>query len=391
MNATSKLSRLLFVSPWSLLIFLIMPLLVVLSVTFHINIPFGNPTRLLLGNNICFALFVALRLLWYVSGFRRPVRYGADHGRPEQSVLLNRPITDVRDQLHREGFTFTATGDYGEKRDIGYLGTMLMYAGLFLLLATGSWDNLQQFSGVVLDGMGPATDLNKAGSYKSKVKGQLASIPASLPRMQILKQYLPDAAYPMGATEVSFIDADGKALQALLKPRDPVTFGAYEIYMAKLVFEPQIVIKNKEGHVLFDEFVTLDPLVKKRGAFSFYGLFHGDILGGGVYYQPEKSTLMVVISRGDKKVVTDLTFQVDQKAVTDDYILSCAKMGQWSEIHVVHRRHTVLLVIGGIFAALGLVVRIFSRPQRVWLEEAPDGCRVWEIGKEAERRLRVEV
>ena len=37
------------------------------------------------------------------------------------------------------------------------------------------------------------------------------------------------------------------------------------------------------------------------------------ILVGGVYYQPEKSTLMVVISRGDKKVVTDMTFQVDQQ------------------------------------------------------------------------------
>lgn len=387
MNATSKLSRLLFVSPWSLLVFLFMPLLVIVSVTFHINIPFGNPTRLLLGNNICFGLFAALRLMWYISGIRKPIRYDAAYGRPEQNLAFGKPAAEIRSLLCRDGFIFVSTGNYGEKRDIGYFGTTIMYAGLFLLLTTGSWDNLQQFSGVVLDGMGPSTDLNTASTYRSKVKGPLASIPASLPRMQILKQYTPDNVYPMGATEVSFIDADGKARKTLLKPRDPVAFGAYDIYMAKLVFEPEIVIKDREGRILFDEFVTLDPLVKKRGAYSFYGLFHGEILGGGVYYQPEKSTLMVVISRGDKKVVSDMTFQVDQQVTAGDYIISCAKMGQWSEIHVVHRRHMTLLVGGAILAIMGLILRIAIRPRRVWLEEVLDGSQVLVYGKEAERKL----
>jgi hypothetical protein len=390
MNATSRLSRLFFVSPWSLLVFLLIPLMVVLSVVFHITIPFGNPPRLLLGNNICFALFVALRLLWYISGFRKPVRYGAVHYKPDQSVVLARSAADVRDQLRRDGFTFAAAGDFGEKRNIGYLGTTIMYAGMFLLLATGSWDSLQQFSGVVLDGMGSATDLNKAGSYHSKVKGQLASIPVSLPRMQILNQHLPDDVYPMGATEVSFIDVDGKARKVLLKPRDPVTFGGYDIYMAKLVFQPQIVIKYKDSVILFDELVSLDPLVQKRGVYSFYGLFQGAILGGGVYYQPEKNMLMVVISRGDEKVVTDLAFQVDQQVVKGDYTLSCAKMGQWSEIHVVRRRHMGAIAFGGILAVIGLLMRITIRPQQVWLEEVPEGCVVWSVGSEAGRRLRVE-
>lgn len=390
MNTASKLSRLIFVSPWFLLVFLIVPLLVILSVTLHVQIPFSNPTRLLLVNNICFALLAACRLLRYAVGLSRSVRYDADNGRPAQSVTLSLPVGEVREKLRKDGFTFAAGNNYGEKRDRGYLGTTLMYAGLFVLLATGSWDNLQQFSGVVLDGMGLATNLNKAESYSSKVKGLLASIPDSLPRMQITKQYLPDSIYPMGASEVSFIMADGKVRQELLKPRDPVRFGAYDIYMSKLVFEPQIVIKNRESHVLFDALVTLNPLVTKRGVYSFYGLFHGDILGGGVYYQPEKSTLMVVISRGDKKVVTDMTFQVDQQVAEGDYILSCAKMGQWSEIHVVYRRHMEILVAGAILAIIGLGLRIAIRPQRVWLEEAPEGCRVWEVGKGVEGRLKAE-
>ena len=115
----------------------------------------------------------------------------------------------------------------------------------------------------------------------------------------------------------------------------------------------------------------------------FMACSRGTYLGGGVYYQPEKSMLMVVITRGDKKVVTDLAFQVDQQVVKGDYILSCAKMGQWSEIHVVHRRHKGLLVIGGVIAVIGLLLRIAIRPQRVWLEEAAEGCGVRVVGKEA--------
>ena len=131
--------------------------------------------------------------------------------------------------------------------------------------------------------------------------------------------------------------------------------------------------------------------MQKRGVYSFYGLFQGVILGGGVYYQPEKNMLMVVISRGNEKVVTDLAFQVDQQVVKGDYILSCAKMGQWSEIHVIHRRHKGLLVVGGIIAVIGLLLRIAIRPQRVWLEEAPEGCGVKVVGKEAIKLLKLSV
>jgi len=240
---------------------------------------------------------------------------------------------------------------------------------------------------VLLDGVGPATKLNRVESYRSLTKGPLAATPDSLPRMQILRQFLPDDTYPKGATEIVLIAENGKELKTILKPRAPVSYGAYDIYMAKLVFEPEIVIKSRDSRILFDDFVKLDPLVQKRGAFSFYGLFQGAEVGGGVYYQPEKSLLMLVISRGDKKVVADMVFQVDQQVAQGDYILSCAKMGEWSEIHVVHRRHKGILVAGGIIAVIGFLLRIAIRPQRVWLEETAAGSAVRSSGKEAMRLL----
>jgi hypothetical protein len=205
--------------------------------------------------------------------------------------------------------------------------------------------------------------------------------------MQIISQSLPDDTYPKGATDVVLTVADGKAQKFTLIPGQPVSYGAFDISMAKLVFQPQIVIKHRDSGILFDGLVTLDPLVQKRGVYSFYGLFQGIVLGGGVYYQPERNMLMVVISRGNEKVVTDLAFQVDQQVVKGDYILSCAKMGQWSEIHVIRRRHKGLLVISGVIAAIGLLLRIAIRPQRVWLEEGVEGCTIWSSRKDTMKLL----
>jgi len=383
MKAESKLSRLVLVSPWSLLVFLFIPLLVILSVTLHLHLPLVGSATPLLVNNVCFTFFVACRLLRYLAGIRKSFRYGAACCRPRQSFTLSSPAVEVRALLEKTGYSFDADGLYGEKRDIGYLGTTLMYTGLFILLSIGSWDNLRQFSGMLLDGMGPATSLNKVESYLSINKGPLAASPDSLPRMRILSQSLPDSTYPKGTTTVALTAEDGKTQEYTLIPGKPVSYGAFEISMAKLVFQPQIVIKYSDsGITLIDELVTLNPLVQKRGVYSFYGLFQGPILGGGVYYQPEKSMLMVVITKGNEKVVTDLAFQVDQQVTKGDYILSCAKMGQWSEIHVVHRRHKGLLVMGAVIAAIGLMLRIAIRPQRVWLDEVAEGCRIWSTGKE---------
>jgi hypothetical protein len=389
MKAESKLSRLILVSPWFLLIFIIIPITVILSIKYHVRIPLVGP-RLLLVNNICFAFLAACRLLRYLCGLRKEVRYGAAYCRPRQVTSIQMPVAEARGVLSGAGYAFAADCGYAEKRDLGYLGTTVLYGGLLILLAAGSWDNLRQFAGVLLDGVGPATKLNSVESYRSLTMGPLAARPDSLPRMQIISQFLPDSRYPKGATDVALISEDGKELRTVLKPRDPVSYGTFDIYMAKLVFEPEIVIKTRDSRTLFDAFVKLDPLVQKRGEFSFYGLFQGADLGGGVYYQPEKSLLMVVISRGDKKVVADMVFQVDQQVAQGDYILSCAKMGEWSEIHVVHRRHKGVQAAGGIITLIGLLLRVAIRPRRVWLDDAAEGSTIRTSDKEAMRLLKGE-
>jgi hypothetical protein len=385
MNVVSKLSRLILYSPWLLLVFLAAPIVVILNLRFHLEIPLVG--RLLLVNNIVFAFLVGLRLVRYLSGMKRGIRYGADVPRSASVFDCQLPVARAREVLTGAGYTFAHGGGYGEKHDLGYLGATILYGGLFLLLATGSWDNVRRFGGTLLDSVGPATKLSRLESYRSLTMGPLPARPDSLPQMRILNQILPDSTYPKGATEIALIPEQGPPVTTVLMPTVPFRYGAYDIYMSKLVFEPQIVIRTKDERTLFDGFVRLDPLVQKRGDFSFYGLFQGPEVGGGGYYQPEKNLLMVVISRNGKKEVTEMRFQVDQQVVSGDYLLSCAKMGQWSEIHVVHRRHRGLLILGGIIALLGLALRVAVRSQRVWLDEAAGGCRVTALGPEAEQLL----
>ena len=76
MKSEAKLSRMILVSPWFLFIFLVIPILVILSIKYHLRIPLVGP-RLLLVNNICFTFLASCRLLRYLSGMGKEIRYGA--------------------------------------------------------------------------------------------------------------------------------------------------------------------------------------------------------------------------------------------------------------------------------------------------------------------------
>jgi hypothetical protein len=389
MNAELQLPKYLLFSPWFLLVFLLLPLAVILSLTFHLHIPLVGLGSMLV-NNICFALIAGCRFVWYLSRWGKTIRYGAALRRPKRTEEAPMTASAARGILSAGAFRFAAGGGYGEKRDFGYLGTTILYGGLALLLAVGCWDNLTQFSGTLFDAVGPSTKLSQLDSYRTLDKGALAGNPVTLPRIQLLSQALPDNSYPKGATEIALTPESGQTVTTLLVPGAPLHYGAYDISMSKLVFEPEIIIKTKDGRTtLFDGLVQLDPLVQKRGDFSFYGIFQGSEVVGGAYYQPEKSVLMVVITRNGKREVSEMRFSVDQQVVSGDYLLSCAKMGQWSELHVVRQRHKVLLFLGGGLALLGLILRVAFRPQRVWLEDAGGNCLVTASGSEAKRLLQL--
>ena len=391
MKIDSKRSRLFFKSPWLLLVFLVIPLVVILSIIFHIKLPLVNSKYLLLINNACFSLLVLARFFYYLAGLKKSLRYGPENGSPSRNIELSQSVDSAQVTLSRAGFVFDAGGHYGEKRDFGYAGTVLLYAGLFIVLFTGTLDNLYQFSGTIQYGVGAPVDLQKRAVFKKVSVGPLGSDLSSLPKMQIVRQHFPSAAYPQGATEAIFRFQDGREQQTILKSPEPFRAGSYDIYMSKMVYEPKIAITINDTEPVFNGKVILNQLPKSVDGFNFYGTFVEGLIDGKVYYQPEKSRLRVVLHQGAQQLLdTELVFQVDRLSRSANFAIMCERMGIWSEIYVVHRRHMTLIFFGGIVAVIGLLLRIMIRPQRVWLEKTAGGCKAGTVGYDAERRLKDE-
>jgi cytochrome c biogenesis protein ResB len=381
-------SELFFRSPWLLLIFIVIPIMVIFSVVFHFKLPLTHSAYPLLVNNACFGLLALIRFLYYLARLTKKFRYIPSAGVPQKSTIVTQSTDRVCESLSAAGYLLDADGHYGEKHDFGYIGTLLVYAGLFIVFLTGTLDNMYQFSGTIRDGVGIATDLQKLDSFKKVSVGPITADLSTLPKMRIVRQFFPSKTYPEGATEVAFRFPDGKEQETILKAPEPFRAGAYDIYMSKMVYEPRLAITIDNTKPVFNGTVTLDQLPEEVNGFSFHGAFAEGLIDGEVFYQPAKSRLRVIVNQGAQRLIdTELVFQVDRLSRSANFAVTCERMGVWSEIYVVHRRHMSVIFFGGFLALIGLLLRIVIRPQRVWLEETDGGCQVRITGEEANKLL----
>jgi hypothetical protein len=383
MNNNPKLLRFLLRSPLPLIIFIVLPAALILSTILHVPLPFSMSTRMLLINNGFLLLAIAARLLYYFWGLRRAIRYG-ETARPSSAALLQaRPASQIREELTGDGFSWNADANYAEKPDRGYFGTIMIYGGLFLLLFVGTYENMGQFSGTLLLGIGMPSDLSKQGAFFPLIKGVLAS-QSGLPKLQITKQIFASSTYPKGASDILLLTKENKTLGSATLVgggAEPYRYKGYDIFLAKQLVDVALNIrdrKNPEKSIYYDG-VKFSPLWKKEGDYSMYATFRTPAgHEGEAFYNPEKKTFRFTMTReGKKELDTEyVLYQYRQKEV-GNFIISLDSMGNWSEIHVVRRRHMEWLWVGAIIALLGLIMRIAFRPQRVWLEETTEGCRVW--------------
>lgn len=386
----STFLRFLLRSPLVLVVFLVIPAALVLNKTLHVPIPFRITQKLLLFNNIGLLLFLGARAGYYLAGLRKAIRYGESPRPSGQALTAPQPAGEIRQRLSGAGFSLNPEGSYAEKKERGYLGTFLIYIGLFLMLLVGTYENLGQFSGTLLHGIGVPADLSRRGSYFPLLAGPLAS-PKGLPKLQVTKQVFASATYPKGASDIILWSKDGKPVGSatLIGSGEPYKYQGYDIYLSKQLVDVALHLKDKnnpEKTVYYDS-VKLSPLWKKEGDYSLYGTFRtpkGE--EGEAFYNPDKKTFKFVMTQDGKPVLdTEYVLHQYRKKETGPYIMSLDALGNWSELHVVRRRHMEFLWVGGVLALLGLLLRIAYRPQRVWLEDSPEGCRVWAVGGESRR------
>lgn len=377
---SSVMARKFFTSPYLLLVFLIIPAYVILGLKLHFHVS-GD---LLLTNNIVFALFIGLRLAWYALKLRADIRYGADRCPSSDGMELGRSSSHVQAELKRAGYRFEADGSYGEKKDLGYWGTTLLYGGLLVLLLAGSYDYTHEYSVMGRLGVGEPMSLDSTGLLGQYEAGFLAGT-TELPLVQVKKQILPNAEWPNGATEIALLSKDRTELaKSTIAPGKPFRYHGLDFYMTRFVFDAMFVLRQGSS-VTYESFVKLLPLAVKKGEYSYVGSLKTDNFAnvkGVAMLNPEKKKLHVEATSADKKAFNgELELWGKNKMAQGEYYATFDGLAQWSEIRVARGRHRLTLMFGAALVILGGLMRLAIRPQRVWLEETGAGCRVKAVGR----------
>lgn len=384
---STRLLKFLFTSPWFLLIFLIVPAFTVVSHEQHR----AYHQNLLLINNGIFLLCIALRIVWYLVRMPFDIRYGAGCVGVKGFHAVNRPPAELRERLTGAGFRFDHLGSYAEQRDSGYLGTLLLYTGLLLTLAVGSYDNVRQFSGLVLTGIGNPVPLSASASYiGDPIVGPLAA-PEMLPQLQIKQMIVSDKKWPHGAVRIGLLDGEGTEIaDGFTSPEKPFHYHDYEFRLVSFKYQAGVEIKQG-AEELFAGVLKFGSMPVKQNGFDYYATLPETATGkisADAWFNPETGTMRLIVAKSGKQVVDSyLKMYVKVSDQQGDYQVSFKSLGQAPMIQMVRNRHMPIMMAGLVLALCGLLLRLAFRPQRVWLAEADAGSLVRSSGQHARKLL----
>jgi hypothetical protein len=384
-----KLKHLIEVSPLFPVVFLLLPALYLLSGIVNFLRPIEVNLKLLAINFACFILVIAVRFYKCLRRLRRDLCYDADSRPADGPLKLQRPVGQLRKELAEAGYRFAPDGGYGENRNLALLGTTLIYGGVLFALLVGTVDNLRQYSGAVFQGVGNPMELDNPDGYFFVTKGILATT-AGLPKLQIKKQILPNKEWPKGATEIALLSKKGEVLASVIVGREgkPLRYRGYEYHFNRDLYDVMIGITTTNNHIEFADMLKLQPLNDPTGTFTYQARFKGERAKWDALFDPERKALRLIGGNNGTVLVADeILFQKEPKKVMGNFVVKFEALSHWSEIHVVRTRHMPILVGGVVIAAIGALLRLVMRPQRVWLEESPEGCRAWLEGSETRRLL----
>lgn len=366
-----------FTSPWVFSCFLLIPLFVVILRIARLPFP---GTNLLLANNLLLLVYLATRLVLLLRGGVSILRYREDAFRPRRGATVPIGTGAARRALEEAGYRFNVGGTYGERRDAGYWGTVLMHGGLVLLLAFGSYDNTHLFSGSVLLGVGEPLPLYEKGVYGFWSKGLLTSYDDIAMKLQIKERLLPSSEHPEGATGIVLLSRDGRELQrGIIDPGRPMSQGNYNVLMTRFVYDCWVVVTATGNLVVYTDWLKLLPRADASGVYSHYCEFTTPDarITGRAWFDQYKDRLRVQMDK-DRRRIVDVVLGMgpEYRKEAGGYVTTLQGVGKWTEFRVVRKRHVPFLIAGGVIALVGLLVRVVFRSRRVWLEAEGSGSTV---------------
>jgi hypothetical protein len=387
---TSAVSRFVFTSPWLPLIFIALFAFAIYAEFSRIPMPrfFPTPIRFILFNNLCLLLVIALRFIDQIVRTQKTFYYAAGDRAKRNEFICPKPADTVRGELGKAGFCFDSSG-YGEKRTVVPLAMSLVYGGILLALLVGSYDNYFHISGVFFQGEGAPAQLSDKSLYLNIVKGPLATL-ASLPKLQVRKNIYTAPLWPNGAVELALLDKNNKEIikGTVGKYGKPLVYNGIEYHFGRFLTDIPLLIVSDDQQEEFQNHVKVKPLDKPEGNFTHYANFEGNSLLWDVLYDPTTRTIRLLGGKDGRNVVDGVYhFGRDTSAHMGPFSVSVPGLTNWAEIHVVHPRHMLLVFIGAGIMAVGILLRFIFHPQRVWLEETLEGCRVLAVGGKARKVL----
>lgn len=363
-----RLARFL-TTPWIFPLFLLIPLLVI--VLRILRFPFPG-TNLLLANNLLLLVYLVVRLAALLRRAAKPHRYGEESWQPRQGVTIPLTPDAARKVMEIGGYRFNGAETYGEKRDVGFWGTVLVHVGLIILLGFGSYDNTHLFTGSFLHGVGKPVPLYDKNTYGFWSKGLLTSYSDIDMKLRVKERFLPSSRYPQGAAEVILLDRDDRELQhGIVDPQRPMSQGRYNICMTRFVYDAWVVVTSTGNLVVFTDWVKLLPRPDTSGTYTHYNDFtsRDGKLAWRAWFDQNSDRMRFQIDKDGRRIV-DVVLGMGSEArkETGGFVASLQGIGKWTEFRIIRKRHVPVLIAGGVIALAGLLIRLAFRPRRVWID-----------------------
>lgn len=380
--------RFMLVSPWLPLFFICLFALSLYVEFAQFPLPsyIPSPNRIIMVNNFCFMLLIALRFFNQLGSMRRKFCY-SDQDRPLKHISLDSTsLESMRQKFASAGFCFSNSG-YGEKRDLSRVATSMVYGGIFLALLIGNYDNLRFISGSFTQGQGAPSSLDDARLYSNLIMGPLSSL-KSLPVFQIKTISYGAAQRPEDTAEIVLYDKSHTVLAQGTAARGGETFvhNGVGYDLKRVLIDVPLQIGTDKGRLEFEGTLKVRPLNPPLENYSYFASFEGVRLQWDLLYDPVGRSFKLLGGQGGKKLVDGVyVFGRDSSVVMGPFYAKIHSITERAEIQLVHPRHLAGLFTGLVLAVLGALMSLFCRPQRVWLEASTAGCRVWAVGRDSQR------
>ena len=363
-------------SLWLLPLFFIVPLFVITQKSLGGKFV---PTNAMLASNALLLLYILARLVRIILGNRLARSPQPRHHLPAGQFFPLSP-EEVLEAVSHAGYTCDMDGAYGERggKTAKWANTLL-HAGLALILATGVWDNLREFTGVLFLGGGEPIPLYDKATYSVWSKGLLASYEDIGFKIRNRERFLPSPSYPHGGVEVTLHSRDGGDMwHGVVTPETPHRQGNYDFKMACFIYDIWIVITTVKDHLVYTDWVRFHPLGKPLGIFTHTGEIKDDFhkVYGSAWYDQRTDRLRIQVRYKGEPIEVELGEAPEHRKVVNGYLVQNEGIGRWTQLHVLRHRHIPLLATGGAFFVAGLLMRLLFPLKRVWLEPMEGGCMV---------------